>query len=62
LRLIPIAWTSLNSEDPAVVFGKGHAPFRLQDLLELARLIDALHGVDRSGSLPDELTSGGGDV
>jgi hypothetical protein len=65
LRLIPIAWTSLNPEDPAVLFGNGRAPFRLQDLLELARLIATLHGTDRSESPAapvDGLASGGSRV
>jgi hypothetical protein len=42
MRLLPVAWTSLNPEDPAILFGEGRSPFRIQDLLELARLVDAL--------------------
>ena len=42
LRVLPLAWTSLFPEDPAVVFGAGQSPFRLMDLLELSRLIAAL--------------------
>ena len=42
LRSIPITWTSLIAADPAVEFGKGQTPFKLVDLLELARLIDTL--------------------
>ena len=38
--MLPITWTSLISADPAVAFGAGQAPFKLSDLLELARLID----------------------
>lgn len=42
LRVMPVAWTSLNSEDPVIVFGAGCSPFRLADLLELCRLINAI--------------------
>ncbi len=62
MRLIPIAWTSLNPEDPAVVFGNGRAPFRLQDLLELARLIDALRGADHPQTIASEPVDGGSHV
>ena len=42
LRTIPVTWTSLISADPVVVFGGGRSPFKLVDLLELARLVEAL--------------------
>lgn len=42
LRTIPITWTSLISADPVVVFGGGQSPFKLADLLELARLVEEL--------------------
>ena len=42
LRTMPIRWTSLIAIDPAVEFGRGQSPFKLADLLELARLIDGL--------------------
>lgn len=42
LRILPITWTSLNAEDPAVTLGAGRAPFKLADLLELARLLEHL--------------------
>jgi len=43
LRGVPVAWTSLFPEDPVVTFGAGRAPFRLADLLELARLVEHRH-------------------
>ena len=39
LRPIPIAWTSLAKPDPFCVVSDGRALFRVEDLLELARLI-----------------------
>ena len=42
LRTLPITWTSLISRDPAMIFGVGQAPFKLADLLELARLVEVL--------------------
>ena len=51
LRTLPITWTSLISKDPTVIFGAGRAPFRLADLLELARLIEML-GTNNPGAKP----------
>ena len=42
LRSVPSQWTSLVSEDPAVVVGAGRAHFRLGELLELATLLREL--------------------
>ena len=42
LRSVPSQWTSLVSEDPAVVVGAGRAHFRLAELLELATLLGEL--------------------
>lgn len=42
LRSMPVAWTSVNLADPVAVLGAGRSPFRVVDLLELVRLIDAL--------------------
>jgi hypothetical protein len=39
LRQLPVAWTSLSTEDPVVVTGAGRSPFKLADLLELAHLL-----------------------
>jgi hypothetical protein len=46
LASIPLAWTSLARPDPFVVLSAGRSPFRLEDLIELARL------VSRMGSSP----------
>jgi hypothetical protein len=62
LRLIPIAWTSLNPEDPVVLFGQGRAPFRLTDLLEVARLLDGLRDSDQPQTPGDRPASGGSHV
>jgi hypothetical protein len=53
LRGIPLAWTSLFPEDPVVTFGTGRVPFRLTDLMELARLVDQL----REGVEDSDITS-----
>jgi len=42
LRSIPALWTSLVAPDPAVVFAAGRAPFRVGDLLAVARLVHVL--------------------
>lgn len=42
LRSIPARWTSLVAPDPAVVFAAGRAPFRVADLLAVARLLHVL--------------------
>lgn len=36
---LPARWTSLVPEDPVVVLTRGRAPFRVDDLIELARLV-----------------------
>jgi len=51
LRQLPLAWTSLNAEDPVVVTGAGRSPFKLADLLELAHLLAQLQAKD-----PDPLS------
>ncbi len=43
LRSLPAAWTDVVSEDPFVVMANGRSPFRVEDLLRLADLIDRLH-------------------
>jgi hypothetical protein len=40
-------WTNLVAPDPQIVMGEGRAPFRVVDLVELARLVEDL---SRSGS------------
>jgi len=42
LRLMPLTWTSLKAEDPIQVLGAGRSPFKLVDLLELARCLERL--------------------
>ena len=39
---IPSGWTNLEPIDPYVAISAGRAAFRYQDLLALARLIEAL--------------------
>jgi hypothetical protein len=41
---VPTAWTSLCAADPFVMVSAGSSPFRAQDLLELAELIEAMTG------------------
>ena len=43
-RLVSVTarWTDMVPPDPVVVVSAGRSPFRLEDLLELARLIAAL--------------------
>ena len=36
---IPVGWTDFAPPDPAVVAGRGRAPFRLEDLLRLAEMV-----------------------
>lgn len=42
LKLLPAAWTDVFPPDPIVVLSAGRSAFRLQDLLELSRMIVAL--------------------
>lgn len=44
LRSLPVGWTDLLPVDPAVMVGRGRAPFRLTDLLALT---DLIHGRTR---------------
>lgn len=46
LRTLPISWTSLSPQDPALVIGQGRSPFRLADLLELSRCLERLRQPD----------------
>jgi hypothetical protein len=39
---LPAGWTSVVPEDPVVVVTRGRAPFRVDDLVELARLVSRL--------------------
>jgi hypothetical protein len=42
LRSLPSIWTDLVAEDPFNVVAAGRAAFRLQELLDLAQMIQAL--------------------
>ena len=42
LACIPAGWTDVIPSDPVVAISAGRSPFRLEDLLELARLVTAL--------------------
>ena len=39
---VPGRWTDRMPPDPVVAISAGRSPFRLEDLLELARLVEAL--------------------
>ena len=38
---VPVRWTDRVAADPVVTVSAGRSPFRLEDLLELARLVAA---------------------
>ena len=42
LACVPASWTDVIPPDPVVAISAGRLPFRLEDLLELARLLAAL--------------------
>lgn len=42
LASIPASWTDVIPADPVVAISAGRSPFRLEDLLELTRLLLAL--------------------
>ena len=44
LTAIPASWTDVVAVDPFVTVAAGRAPFRVNDLLEMARLIYFLSG------------------
>ena len=37
---LPVEWTDVAAEDPFVVIAAGRCPFRVEDLLKLADLVD----------------------
>jgi hypothetical protein len=51
---LPAAWTDVDPLDPFVVMASGRCPFRADDLLAVADLLDALHadGVGQSAPRP----------
>jgi hypothetical protein len=48
---VPTAWTDAGGEDPFDVLAAGRSPFRTEDLLDLADLIEYLDG--RGGSVQE---------
>ena len=42
MQRIPATWTDVVGEDPFVVVAEGRSPLRVQDLLQLADLIERL--------------------
>jgi len=42
LTVIPANWTNVVAIDPVVTIAAGRAPFRANDLLEIARMIHSL--------------------
>lgn len=49
LASIPLAWTSLAPVDPVVVLSAGRSLFRVEDLIELARLIRRIRDARTGG-------------
>lgn len=50
LLSLPAEWTDLVAEDPFVVLAAGRTPFRTDDLLELAALVDRLVAWQQKGT------------
>jgi hypothetical protein len=44
---LPLAWTSLQSTDPFVAVSAGRSDFRIEDLLALVKLLNALEASRR---------------
>lgn len=44
LASLPARWTSVVPEDPVATVGAGRVPFRVEDLIELTRLVARLRG------------------
>jgi len=53
LRGLPAAWTDRAPADPFVVIAAGRSPFRVQDLLALAELLDGLCRVDGNAAVKE---------
>ena len=43
-RSIPVAWTNAASVDPYIIVGAGRSLFRVEDLMELVRMITGDEG------------------
>ena len=50
LRYMPAGWTSVAAEDPFVKVAAGRSPFRAEDLLALADLLDGLKARNGDGN------------
>lgn len=48
MRSLPAAWTDIDPADPFIVVAAGRSRFRIDDLMALASLLDALRPVGRS--------------
>jgi hypothetical protein len=46
-RSIPAAWTDIDPPDPFVSVAGGRSPFRIDDLLALASIIDGLRSTEQ---------------
>jgi hypothetical protein len=44
---VPLHWTDIGPKDPFVVVSAGRSLFRVEDLLDLVRLIEEIDGVRR---------------
>jgi hypothetical protein len=51
VRSLPAAWTDAAEPDPFVVVAAGRSPFRVDDLLALAGLLDGLGCADAADSV-----------
>jgi hypothetical protein len=54
---VPAAWTDVVPEDPVVQLGAGRSPCRIQDLAELAALVERLRGERNLAGPVKEITS-----
>jgi hypothetical protein len=47
LTSLPAGWTDVDPPDPFDVVSAGRSPFRVEDLLELAKLLEGIRPVSR---------------
>ena len=50
MAYFPSAWTDVGQADPFVVLSRGRAAMRLEDLLRLVKLVEALKGKECKGN------------
>ncbi len=48
-RSLPVGWTDAQAQDAFVVMAAGRSPFRVEDLLELAGLIEQARAAHPAG-------------